>query len=141
MLDDMRKHVRAGLDALASGGSDDLAATLKSRAESFADQMSSLAAGFLEWSGEARASLVREVKDLVAGQVREMGLASIREVDALRRRVERLEAAGRAKATTSTKRSSATSATSAKRAKSPTKAKRPTRASSSPRRSAGSGRR
>jgi hypothetical protein len=143
MLDDMRKYVRAGLDALASSGSDDLAATLKSRAESFADQMSSLAAGFLEWSGEARASLVREVKELVAAQVKEMGLASRREVEALRKRVERLEGAGRAKAgaTRTRSASSASAPAPAKRAKSPIKSTRPRASSSSPRRAAGSGRR
>jgi hypothetical protein len=72
-------------------------------AQSMAEQMSGLAAGFLEWSAEARASLLHEVKGLVARQVGEMGLATKQEVEAVRRRIERLEkrlppeAAGRQK--------------------------------------------
>jgi hypothetical protein len=91
MLEDMRKYVRAGLEALATGRSHEVSASVASGAQSIAEQMSALAAGFLEWSAEARASLLREVKDLVARQVREMGLASQRELDALRDRVARLE--------------------------------------------------
>jgi len=60
-------------------------------AQTLAEQMSSLAAGFLEWSAEARASLMHEVKGLVARQVDEMGLATKQELGALRRRIERLE--------------------------------------------------
>jgi hypothetical protein len=60
-------------------------------AQTVAGQMASLAAGFLEWSAEARASVMHEVRDLVARQVGEMGLATKQELEALRRRIERLE--------------------------------------------------
>jgi polyhydroxyalkanoate synthesis regulator phasin len=72
-------------------------------AQSVAEQMSGLAAGFLEWSAEARASLMHEVRDVVARQVGEMGVATKKDLESLRSRVERLEkkvrseAAGREK--------------------------------------------
>ena len=61
------------------------------RIQAFAEQMTAVASGLLEWSAEARASLMREVKDLVARQVQEMGVATRQELDALRARLERLE--------------------------------------------------
>jgi hypothetical protein len=91
MLEDMRKYVRAGIDVLSSQGTDELAGAFLSRAQAFAEQLSSLAAGFREWSAEARASLLAEVKQVVAGQVKEMGLATKKDLEALRARVERLE--------------------------------------------------
>jgi hypothetical protein len=91
MLDDVRKYVRAGIEAVAPGRSEEIAATVISRAQTLGEQMSSLATGFLEWSAEARGSLMHEVKDLIARQVSEMGLATKQELEALRRRLERLE--------------------------------------------------
>jgi hypothetical protein len=91
MLDDMRKYVRFGLEALSSqdrGG----AGTMRSGAQGVAEQLSSLAAGFLEWSAEARASLLKELKDLVARQIEEMGVARKKDVDALEARLGNLEA-------------------------------------------------
>ena len=87
MLDDMRKYMRAGIEALAAGRSEDFTAAVVSRAQSVAEQMSALASGFLEWSAEARASLLHEVKELVARQVNEMGLATKQDMDALRKRI------------------------------------------------------
>jgi BMFP domain-containing protein YqiC len=112
MLDDMRKYVRAGLEALSSQDAEVVAAALRSRAQGLAEQLSGLAAGFVEWSSEARASLLREVRDLVARQVEEMGLASREELGKLESRVERLEA-GTGKSVTkrsTSKRSSTRSA-------------------------------
>jgi hypothetical protein len=124
MLDDMRKAVRAGLDALGGGRSDQVAAALIERAQSVAEQISGLAAGFLEWSSEARASLRTEVKELVARQVREMGLATKREVDALRRRIERLEGAGGAPSRSPSRRSPSTAKAATRRSTTRTAAKR-----------------
>ena len=87
MLDDMRKYMRAGIEALSAQRPDEVVA----RIQAFAEQMTAVASGLLEWSAEARASLMREVKDLVARQVQEMGVATRQELDALRTRLERLE--------------------------------------------------
>jgi hypothetical protein len=67
-------------------------------AQSVAEQMSGVAAGFLEWSSEARASLLHEVKELVARQVGEMGLATKQDLESLRSQVERLETKVRSEA-------------------------------------------
>ena len=131
MLDDVRKYMRAGIEALGAGRSEDFAATVVSRAQAVAEQMSGLAAGFLEWSAEARASLLHEVRDMVARQVDEMGLASKRELQALRKRIERLEASTSARSARARPKPAAAQ-TAAKTRKAPAKASA---------RSAGSGRR
>src|SRR5207237_3561968 len=95
MIEDVRKYVRAGIEALTPQGTEDLAATLLGRAQTAAEQLSAFASGFLEWSAEARASLLKEVRDLVARQVQEMGLATKDDVETLRRRIDLLEAGGR----------------------------------------------
>jgi hypothetical protein len=95
MLEDMRKYVRAGIEVLSSQGTDERAGAFLSRAQAFAEQLSSLAAGFREWSAEARASLLAEVKQIVASQVKDMGLATKEDLEALRARVDRLEAGSR----------------------------------------------
>ena len=91
MLDDMRKYVRFGLEALSSQDRG-TAGTKKSGAQGVAEQLSSLAAGFLEWSAEARESLLQELKQLVARQIEEMGVATKKDVDALEARLGKLEA-------------------------------------------------
>jgi hypothetical protein len=83
--------VRFGLEALSSQDRG-AAGTMRSGAQGVAEQLSSLAAGFLEWSVEARASLLQELKDLVARQIEEMGVASKKDVDALEVRLGKLEA-------------------------------------------------
>jgi hypothetical protein len=92
MLEDMRKYVRAGLEALSSQGAEDAAGVIMSRAGAVAEQLTSFASGFLEWSAEARASLLQEVRDMITRQVESMGLASKDDVETLRRRIDRLEA-------------------------------------------------
>jgi hypothetical protein len=129
MLEDMRKYVRAGLEALSSQGAEDAAGVIMSRAGALAEQLTSFASGFLEWSAEARASLLQEVRDMITRQVESMGLASKDDVETLRRRVDRLEArptranvaaatSGRRAATKATSRtgSSARKAASARKA-------------------------
>ena len=128
MLDDMRKYVRLGLEALSSQGPEDVADAVRSRARGMADQLSTLAAGFLEWSAEARASLLQELKDLVARQVEEMGVATKKDLDGLTARLERLEAVLN---TGAKSRSGAARAKATSRAKATTRSKT---ARSSPRR-------
>jgi len=94
MLDDVRKYVRLGLEALSSQAaqsSEEVGDAVRSRTEAVAAQLSTLAAGFLEWSAEARASLVQEIKDLVSRQVEEMGVATKKDLETLRARLDRLE--------------------------------------------------
>jgi polyhydroxyalkanoate synthesis regulator phasin len=92
MLDDMRAYFKDRVEALSPQGAEDLAATFITMAQAAAEHLSGLATGLMERSAEARAALVREAKDLIAAQIEEMGLATKKEVAALRARVERLEA-------------------------------------------------
>jgi BMFP domain-containing protein YqiC len=87
MLDDVRRYMRAGIKALSGQRPDEVMAKIQALAE----RMAAVASGLLEWSAEARASLMREVKDLVARQIQEMGVATRQELEALRARLERLE--------------------------------------------------
>ena len=90
----MRKYFRDRMEALAPQGAEDLTATFITMAQAAAEHVSGLAAGLMERSAEARAALVREVKDLIAAQIEEMGLATKKEMATLRARVDRLEAKG-----------------------------------------------
>ena len=126
MLEDVRKYMRLGLEALASQGSDEAGGDRRVRAQAVAEQLSTFAASFLEWSAEAKASLVKEIKDLVARQVQEMGLATKKDLQGVQRRIDRLEE--RLAPTTGTAKAKPKRATGAK-----SKAKKPTRAKRSPR--------
>jgi len=91
MLEDMRRYVGAGIQALSSEAPDQLASSLMAKAQDVAEQLTALAAGFRQWSAEARESFVMEVRGLVDRQVKEMGLATQQQVQALRSRVEEAE--------------------------------------------------
>jgi hypothetical protein len=108
MLDDMKRYVKAGLEALAPQAADEVGGALLARAQEFAAQMSTLAGAFVQWSAEARASILHEVRDLVARQVEEMGVATKHDVETLRKRLDRLEARANESKPSASARSSAT---------------------------------
>jgi hypothetical protein len=91
MRGDMGKYLKLGLQALAAQGPDDVSGGVRARAQAMAEQFSTLAAGFMEWTAEARASLRQELREVVARQVDEMGVATRKDLDALRARLDRLE--------------------------------------------------
>jgi hypothetical protein len=91
MMDDMRRYLRAGLDALSSQGANDLPSGLRERAQSATAQLSMLAAGFLQWGSEAKESLFREIREIVAHQIQEMGVPTRQDLETLRSRLDRLE--------------------------------------------------
>ena len=66
-------------------------AAVLEKAKEAAEQLSGLAAGILEWSATARERLMGDVTDLIYRVVGEMGLASKKELEALDKRVARLE--------------------------------------------------
>jgi hypothetical protein len=90
MLEDIRKRVESSLDALSKQAPDQ-AAPLISAVQGFAEQLMVVAAGILEWSTNAGQGVARPVKELVPSQVRELGLASKRDLEALAARVAHLE--------------------------------------------------
>jgi hypothetical protein len=121
MVGDMRKYVRLGLEALSLQASGDPTGAKRSRAQGVAEQISALATGFLEWSAEARASLLQELRDVVARQVEDMGVARKKDLDDLRARLDRLEAKvtktakAKAKASSSSRSNSSKAGGSSKR--------------------------
>ena len=118
MLDDVRGLVRAGMQALAAQGPDEVAATLIAAAQAAAEQFSSLAAGLLERSAEARSTLAREVRDLVDRQVQELGLLTRQDLKPVLARLDALEGGtGRTSRTAKSPRTSSARASRAKSAK------------------------
>jgi hypothetical protein len=109
MIEDMRKYVRAGLEALSTQGAEDAAGVIMSRASGLADQLNAFASGFLEWSAEARASVMQELKDMITRQVETMGLATKEDLEALRGRIDRLEGSPRAGRSSKSKASAGSS--------------------------------
>lgn len=94
MLDDVRKYFKDRLEAISPQSAEDLSTTFVTMAQAAAEHLSGLAMGLMERSTEARAALVREVKELIAAQMEEMGVATKRDVATLRARLDRLEAKG-----------------------------------------------
>jgi hypothetical protein len=150
MLDDVRRRVQDRLESMTPQAAEDVAASLRSRLQEVGEQFSGLASGFLQWSAEARKSLMDEVRSIVAGQVQEMGLATKQEVEALRARLDRLEGglsgpSGRPPSRTGVKRGSKTTragstrATAAGRSTRTASAGRTTRTASAGRSARGSG--
>lgn len=113
-VDDMRKTFEAALGNLTPARAQELA---KGFLEPGAakDQIAKSAADILEWSQRNRQRLRSAIQDEIRDQMRQMGVATRDELDALRKRVRELEratgmtASGRrraaAKKTTAKKRS------------------------------------
>jgi hypothetical protein len=95
MLDDIRKKMESGLDSLSRQNPDEFGNAVIGKAREAAEQLSGLAVGIVEWGAAAREHLMGEVRDLVARTVDEMGLAKASDLDALAKRVTKLEKASR----------------------------------------------
>jgi hypothetical protein len=135
MLDDIRKKMEAGIGSLSKQGPDELGAAVLGKAREAAEQLSGLAAGMVEWSAAARERLSGDVRDLVARCVDDMGLVTRKELDALGKRVARLEKAASARGSgaaggTATRKAATSKAASAKSASARRSSTRSTPASS-----------
>jgi hypothetical protein len=131
MLDDIRKKMEAGIGSLSKQGPDEFGAAVVGKAKEAAEQLSGLASGMIEWSAAARERLSGDVRDLVARCVDEMGLVTRKELDALGKRVARLEKAAPTRRTSAAAAVAGTKkAASAKGATARRSSTRSTRASS-----------
>jgi polyhydroxyalkanoate synthesis regulator phasin len=124
-MQDLRKQLEASFGNLTPTKAQDLAKGMMDR-DAAKEQVARLAADLIEWSQRNRARLSTMIRDEVRDQLRQMGVASQEEVDALRKRVRDLERASRArtaKASTAKRSSKAASAkggaSTAKRASAP----------------------
>jgi polyhydroxyalkanoate synthesis regulator phasin len=95
MLDAVRRYVEAGREALTPKKAEDLARSLVKQGQVRRDQAARVAADLLEWSRRSserfRNTIAREVKR----QLGRAGLATKAEVEALRRRVRKLESSNK----------------------------------------------
>ncbi len=114
MLDAMQKYVRAGLDALSSQGFQ-TSSRLVPRLENLSQQVSTAASALTEWWQEAGSTLVREVRENVVKQVEAIGVATKKDVETLRARLDRLEARETSPTRTGGARARPTQATTAPR--------------------------
>src|SRR5436190_2987208 len=112
-LDDMRKAFEATIGNLTPARAQELA---KGFLEPGAakEQIAKTAADMLEWSQRNRQRLRSAIQDEIRDQMRQMGVATQTELDALRKRVRELERA--AGMTASGRRRAASKKTGAKRA-------------------------
>jgi polyhydroxyalkanoate synthesis regulator phasin len=111
-VDDMRKTFEAALGNLTPARAQELA---KGFLEPGAakDQIAKSAADILEWSQRNRQRLRSAIQDEIRDQMRQMGVATRDELDALRKRVRELERA--AGMTASGRRRAAAKKTTAKK--------------------------
>jgi polyhydroxyalkanoate synthesis regulator phasin len=125
-IQDLRKQLEGSFGNLTPAKAQELAKGVVDR-DAAKEQVARLAADLIEWSQRNRARLTSIVRDEVRDQLKQMGVASQEDVDALRKRVrdlERAARAGSAKATAAKRRS--TSAAKATTASPRTTAKRRT---------------
>jgi polyhydroxyalkanoate synthesis regulator phasin len=123
-MQDVRKQLEASFGNLTPTKAQELAKGMMDR-DAAKEQVARLAADLIEWSQRNRARLTTMIRDEVRDQLRQMGVASQEEVDALRKRVRDLERSSRARTAkaSSAKRGSSKS-TSAKRGATASTAKR-----------------
>lgn len=110
----MQKYVRAGLDALSSQGTQ-TSSRLVPRLENLTQQLGTAASALTEWWQEAGSTLVREVRQNVVKQIESIGVATKKDVETLRARLDRLEAKATSPARTASASSPSQRATSAPR--------------------------
>ena len=96
MLDAVRKYVEAGRGALTPKKAEELARSLVKQGQVRRDQAARLAGDLLEWSRRNSERLRSTIAGEVKKQLGRAGLATKAEVEALRRRVRKLESSSKA---------------------------------------------
>jgi polyhydroxyalkanoate synthesis regulator phasin len=107
MLDVVREYVEAGLGALPKDRAKDLAQALIEQGQAGREQASRLARDLVEWSRASRERLVEMIQSEVKRQVKVIGLATKDDVEALKRRLSKLEGGTGAKASGARKKTTA----------------------------------
>lgn len=116
-LQDVRKTIEGSLGNLTPTRAQEIAKSMLDR-DAAKEQVSKTAADLLEWSQRNRSRLTALIRAEVREQLRQSGVATAEEVNAVRKRVRELEratkstAAGRSKATSGTKSASKAKGTS-----------------------------
>jgi hypothetical protein len=94
-MQDVRKTIEASVGNLSTTRAQEIAKSVLDK-DAAKDQVSKTAADLMEWSQRNRTKLVELVRGEVRDQLRQMGIATEEEVNALRKRVRDLERTARA---------------------------------------------
>jgi polyhydroxyalkanoate synthesis regulator phasin len=94
-MQDVRKTIEASLGNLSTTRAQEIAKSMLDK-DAAKDQVTKTAADLVEWSQRNRTRLVELVRGEVRDQLRQMGVATEEEVNALRKRVRDLERTARA---------------------------------------------
>jgi len=93
-MQDVRKTIEASLGNLSTTRAQELAKGMLDR-DAAKEHVTKTAADLMEWSQRNRARLMGLIRAEVRDQLRQMGVATQEEVNALRKRVRELERASR----------------------------------------------
>lgn len=91
MLDAVRKYVEAGREALTPEKAEELARALVKEGQARRDQVTRLARDLAEWSRRNSEKLLDTIRGEVKRQIARAGVATKDDVEALKRRVRKLE--------------------------------------------------
>ena len=94
-MQDVRKTIEASMGNLSTTRAQEIAKSVLDK-DAAKDQVSKTAADVMEWSQRNRTKIVELVRGEVRDQLRQMGIATEEEVNALRKRVRDLERTARA---------------------------------------------
>ena len=94
-MQDVRKTIEASLGNLSTTRAQEIAKSMLDT-DAAKDQVTKTAADLMEWSQRNRTRLVALIRGEVRDQLRQMGVATEEEVNALRKRVRDLERTARA---------------------------------------------
>ncbi len=109
MLDTVRRYVEAGREALTPQKAEELARVLVRQGQVRREQAGKVARDLSEWSRRSSERLTGLIRQEVRRQIERSGVATKDEVEALKRRIRRLETSGKAAAkTTARKRTTPT---------------------------------
>jgi polyhydroxyalkanoate synthesis regulator phasin len=118
MADEIRRYMEAAMGKLSPKRAQELAKSL--RQGQGKEQVTKAAHDLMDWSNKNRERLTELVRSEVRSQLKQVGVASRDEVDALRRRVRELEKAQDGKKRTTAKRSTAKRTTAKRTTAKPT---------------------
>jgi polyhydroxyalkanoate synthesis regulator phasin len=123
MLDALRKFVEAGREALTPEKAEELARALVREGQARRDQAARLARDLTTWSRRSSERFMAAIRTEVKDQISRAGLATKDEVEALKRRIRKLESSRAPARKATTARAPARKATRAKPRKKGTSAK------------------
>jgi polyhydroxyalkanoate synthesis regulator phasin len=113
-IQDVRKQLEASFGNMNTARAQEMAKGMLDR-DAAKEQVTKLTADLLEWSQRNKTRITTMVRDEVRDQLRQMGVATEEDLNALRKRVRDLERANRASGSRASAKRSSSKGSSAKR--------------------------